>query len=136
MAERERPLIKFCHFYRRVARRGSLKKIKSSCQVNLVRPDYQNWVDFATVARLSNATIKRGTNLILESRARRVSIVPSQRVSINYNIEPIDLFVSDASFTARSVTNEEGNKTVPESPESNFIVVWMRKTAFRVYLLR
>lgn len=78
------------------------KRKKSSCQVSLVRPDYQDSAGFATAARLSIATTNRSTNSIVESRAQRVSTVPPQRVSINYNATPIDPFVSDASFTARS----------------------------------
>jgi hypothetical protein len=59
------------------------------------------------------ATTKRGTNLILESRAQRVSSALPRRISINYNAAPIDSFVSVASFTARAAANENGNKTAP-----------------------
>ena len=112
MAEHERPLIKFCHFYRRVARRFVKKKrvAGSGSSDWIIRI---HWLcDGCMIIR---ATTKRGTNLILESRARRVSTVPPRRVSVNYDAMPIEPFVSDAFDALRLrrvslLSNEDRNK--------------------------
>lgn len=94
-----------------------MKRVKRASRRGQARQgvDYQERA-LRQAAWLS-ARRQSAANLILESRARRVSTALFRDASLDKLQRraplPIDPFVSAASFTARAAANEDGNKTAP-----------------------